>query len=242
MFKIIPSLSVSEGKLVKAKRGDIANALQYNYSPVDLAKLFEDHGMTTLQLIDLDGAKKESPVNYHVLEAITGHTDIKVDFAGGIRTDGDINKVFEYGATYFTASSISVSNKDLFTSWIFSYGREKVGLSADSIDNKIRISAWRKETEVDLFEHIRYFYDRGLKYVKITDISRDGCLDGPNFELYREAAEQFPNACLSASGGVRSVDDIIQLKEAGVYGVIIGRALYEGRLKLKEIEKWALVE
>ena len=238
MFKVIPSLSVSNGQVVKTKKGDVANLLKYNYSPVDAARLFEDHGMEVLHFVDLDAKEKGSPVNYHVLEAIAGHTSLKVDFLGGIRTDGDINKVMEYGATYFTCASISVNNQELFTSWIFSYGREKLSLSADMIDGKVMIDAWRKKTEIDVYDHIDYFYQSGLKYVKITDVTRDGCLDGPNFSMYKKSVEKFPHASIAAIGGVRSTEDIQKLKDMGVYAVIIGRALYEDRIKLKDIEKF----
>ncbi len=238
MFKIIPSISISEGKIVKAKSGNIAELLKYSYSPVDIARLFEEHGMEVLHFVDLDGAARESPVNYHVLETIAGHTGLKVDFSGGIRTDGDINKVFEYGATYFTVSSIAVTNQDLFTSWLFSYGREKIALSADSVNRKIHIKGWKKNTEIDMFEHISYYYDRGLKYVKVVDITRDGLLEGPNFELYEEVVEKYPDACIAAIGGIRNADDIKRLKEIGIYAVIIGRALYEDKIKLKELEKF----
>lgn len=236
MFKIIPSISISNGKVVKAKSGNFFNLLEYDYSPIDVARLFEDHGMEVLHFVDIDGAAKESPVNYHVIEAIAGHTSLKIDFSGGIRTDGDINKVFEYGATYFTAASIAVTNQELFTSWLFSYGREKIALSADAINKKIHIKGWQKKTDINLFDHIEYFYNRGLKYLKIIDITRDGLLEGPNFELYEEAVGKFPDACIAAIGGVRSVDDIEKLREIGIYAVIIGRALYEDKIKLKDLE------
>ena len=237
MFKIIPSISISEGKVVKAQNGNFEKLLKYEQSPLDVAKLFEDHGMKVLHFVDLDGAKKGSPVNYHVIEAIAGHTDLKIDFAGGIRTDGDINKVLEYGATFFTAASISVENPDLFTSWMFSYGREKIALSADAIDKKIHVKGWMKKTEIGLFEHIDYFYNRGLKYLKVMDISREGKLEGPNLELYREVVERYPNASIAAIGGVNSIENVVMLKNLGLYAVIIGRALYEDKISLKEIAK-----
>lgn len=236
MFKIIPSISISKGKVVKAKRGNFSELLEYDYSPIDIAKLFEDHGMEVLHFVDIDGAAKESPVNYHVIEAIAGHTNLKIDFSGGIRTDGDINKVFEYGATYFTAASVAVTDQELFTSWLFSYGREKMALSADAINKKIHIKGWQKKTELDLYDHIGYFYDRGLKYIKILDITRDGLLEGPNFELYKESVERFPDACIAAIGGVRSIEDIEKLKNIGVYAVIIGRALYEDKIRLNDLK------
>ncbi len=237
MFKIIPALSISEGKVVKARKGNLDQLLKYSHNPVDIAKLFEDHGMKVLHFVDLDGAAKGTPVNYHVLEAVAGHTELKVDFTGGIRTDGDINKVLEYGATFFTCASAAVDDQEQFTSWIFSYGREKIALSADVIDKKIHVKGWRKKTDIDLHEHLEYYYNRGLKYIKVIDINRDGLLEGPNFELYKEVTGKYPNACIAALGGVRSVDDVKKLKDMGLYAVIIGRAIYEDKIKLEELEE-----
>lgn len=238
MFKVVPSLSISGGKVVRLMQGDFSKQLKYNYSPLDVANLFQDNGIKLLHFADLDGMKKESPVNYNTLETIVGHTNLKVDFSGGIRTDGDINKVLEYGATYFTASSVAVNNHDLFASWIVSYGREKLSLMADSLDKKIVYKAWQRKTDLDLFDHIDYFYNRGLKYIKVTDIARDGLLEGPNFELYQELIAKYPNASIAASGGVRSMEDVKKLKEMGLYAVIIGRALYEDKIQLSEVKKF----
>ena len=238
MFKIVPSLSVADGQLVRLKQGDFSKQLRYNYDPLDIAKLFEDHGIQVLHFVDLDGMKKGSPVNYPILEILAGYTNLKIDFSGGIRTDGDINKVLEHGATFFTASSAAIDNHDLFASWIVSYGREKLSLIADALDKRIVYQAWKKKTDLDLFEHIDFFYMRGLKYLKVTDIKRDGLLEGPNFELYQEIKDRFPNAFIAASGGVRSIDDIRRLKEMGLYGVIIGRALYEDKIQLSELKEF----
>lgn len=188
-----------------------------------------------LHFMDLDGMKAGSPVNYGILETLAGHTELKIDYTGGIRTDGDINKVLEYGATFFTASSVAVNDQDLFASWIMSYGREKLSLLSDTLDDKVVYQAWKKQTDYDLYEHIGYFYDRGLKYVKVTDVKRDGLLEGPNFDLYGQLVDRFPNAYIAASGGVRSIDDIRRLKDMGLYAVIIGRALYEDKIKLSDV-------
>ena len=237
MFKIIPSITISQGQVVKAQDGNFEKLLKYEHSPVDVARQFEDHGMKVLHFVDLDGAKKGSPVNYHVMEAIAGHTELKVDFSGGIRTDGDINKVLEYGATFFTVASISVEDPELFTSWMFSYGREKIALSADVIDKQIHVKGWQKKTDISLFDHVDYFYNRGLKYLKVIDIKREGKLEGPNFELYKEVVERYPNACIAAVGGIESIDNIVELKKIGLYAAIVGRALYEDKISLKELEK-----
>lgn len=239
MFKVIPSLSISNGKVVLLKKGDFSDQLKYNFNLIDAVNLLEDNGVEVLHFLDLDGLKKESPVNYHTLETIVGHSNLKVDFMGGIRTDGDINKVLEYGATYFTANSIAVNNHDLFASWIISYGREKLSLMANVADGKLVYKAWQKKAAIDLEEHIEYFHMRGLKYLKVTDMNRDGVLEGPNFELCQKLIDKFPDVFIIAGGGVRSVNDIRKLKEMGLYGVIVARALYEGKIKVEDLKEFA---
>lgn len=239
MFKVIPSLSISNGKVVLLKKGDFSDQLKYNFNLIDAVNLLEDNGVEVLHFLDLDGLKKESPVNYHTLETIVGHSNLKVDFMGGIRTDGDINKVLEYGATYFTANSIAVNNHDLFASWIISYGREKLSLMANVADGELVYKAWQKKADIDLEEHIEYFHMRGLKYLKVTDMNRDGVLEGPNFELCQKLIDKFPDVFIIAGGGVRSVNDIRKLKEMGLYGVIVARALYEGKIKVEDLKEFA---
>ena len=236
-MKIVPSITVIKGKTIRLTKGDFSSEKRYDVSPLDVAKQFEDHGIERIHLIDLEGAKKGSPVNYPTLETITGYTNLIVNFAGGIHTDGDISKSFEYGATSITSATIAVYNKELFSSWLMSYGRSKIALGADSLNGLIRVGGWQKGTKIDLFEHIRYFYDRGLKYLKTTDISRDGALEGPAFDLYKQISEQFPELRLFASGGIRNIDDIKKLRDQGLYGVIFGKAFYEGKIDLKELEQ-----
>lgn len=238
MIQIIPSIAILEGNVIRLQQGDFEREKVYDESPVDLAKSFEDHGIEVVHLVDLDGARRGSPKNYHILEAIAGHTNLKVDFTGGIHTDGDISKAYEYGASYITAASIAVTNTKQFASWIISYGREKITLGADVRDRKISIRGWVRDTDIDLFDHIDYFYSRGLKYVKTTDISKEGVMEGPAFELYSDIIDTFPDICVLASGGVRNVEDIERLNEMGVFAVIVGKALYEGKIQLKEIEKF----
>ena len=236
MIQIIPSISILNGKVTRLSKGDFSNEKVYLESPIDLCKQFEDHGIEVVHLVDLDGAKRGNAVNYHILETIAGHTNLKVDFTGGISTDGDISKAYEYGASYITAASIAHSDRELFASWIISYGREKITLGADALNGKIAVRGWQKNTSIDLFEHIEYFYSRGLKYVKTTDISKDGVMEGPSFELYEEIIKCFPGICVLASGGVKSIQDIERLNEMGVFAVIFGRAFYEDKIKLKDLE------
>lgn len=239
MIQIIPSIAIRNGKVVKMRKGDPTSEKAYDENPLDLAKRFQDHGIEVVHLVDLDGAETGSPKNLHALETISGHTDLKIDFTGGISTDGDISKAYEYGADYITASSIAVSNPGLFASWIVSYGREKITLGADVMDiesKRIAFRGWQKKSELTLFEHLEYFYDRGLKYVKSTDVSRDGVLEGPAFSFYQEILDKFTDLKVLASGGVRGVDDIKRLNDMGVFAVIFGKAYYEGILKLQDLE------
>ncbi len=236
MIQIIPSISIIDGKLTRLKQGDYASEKVYKNSPVDIARQFEDFGIKKIHLVDLDGARKGSPINYHILEAIAGYTGLEVDFSGGISTDGDISKAYEYGATSITAASIAIDRKELFSSWMMSYGREKITLGADAKKGKISIRGWQKNTQTNLEDHIDYFYMRGIKYVKSSDVEKDGIQEGPNFEMYERLVSKFPNVHFLASGGVRSVDDIKRLEDIGVKGVIFGRTYYEGNLTLKDIE------
>jgi phosphoribosylformimino-5-aminoimidazole carboxamide ribotide isomerase len=227
MIQVIPSIAIRHGNVVKMRKGDKASEKAYDENPLDLAKRFEDHGIEVVHLVDLDGAEKGSPVNWHVLETVAGHTDLKIDFTGGISTDGDISKAYEYGADYITAASIAVTDPELFASWIISYGREKMTLGADVINKQSKellFRGWQRKANLSLFEHLEYFYTRGLKYVKSTDVSRDGVLD--------------PELCVLASGGVRGVDDIKRLNDMGIFAVIFGKAYYEGVLNLKDLEQF----
>jgi phosphoribosylformimino-5-aminoimidazole carboxamide ribotide isomerase len=241
MIQVIPSIAIRNGNVVKMRKGDKASEKAYDENPLDLSKRFQDHGIEVLHLVDLDGAETGSPVNWHVLEAVAGHTELKVDFTGGISTDGDISKAYEYGADYITAASIAVTDPELFASWIISYGREKMTLGADVINKdskELLFRGWQSKAQLSLFEHLEYFYTRGLKYVKSTDVSRDGVLEGPAFDYYQQILDAFPELCVLASGGVRGVDDIKRLNDMGIFAVIFGKAYYEGVLNLKDLEQF----
>jgi len=225
---------------VRVRKGDFSKEIIYEQNPLDIAYEFEDHGIETLHLVDLDGARRGDPVNYPVLETLASYTKLKIDFAGGISNIGAIGKAFEYGAAYVTVATAAVHRPDQFASWLLTYGRNKITLGADSVNRKIAIKGWTKKTEIDLFEHIEYFYDRGLKYVKTTDIAKDGDLEGPAFDLYKEIIDRFPNISLLASGGVRSMDDIEKLNEMGVFGVIFGKAYFEQKIKLEDLKRFMI--
>lgn len=238
MIRLIPLISVSKGKVVRMDGGDYLREKIYEEDPVHFARLFEDIGIDMVHLVDLDGALSGSPVAYHIIEAIKGHTGLQIAFAGGLRTDGDILKVWECGASIISVATIPVKDKELFTQWLFSYGRDKITLSADEIDDKVVISGWQRQTDIDLFEHIDYYYNRSLKYVKVTDVSRDGTMVGPNFDLYQKLVIRFPNAHIVAAGGVRSAEDIEKLQEIGVYAVIFGKAFYETKIKIEDLKRF----
>jgi phosphoribosylformimino-5-aminoimidazole carboxamide ribotide isomerase len=243
MIQIIPSIAIRKGQVVKMRKGDPTSEKAYDENPLDLARRFEDHGIEVVHLVDLDGAEKGAPKNWHVLEAIAGHTNLKIDFTGGISTDGDISKAYEYGADYITAASIAVTDPDLFASWIISYGREKMTLGADVVNRtskELLYRGWQRKAGLTLFDHLEFFYTKGLKYVKSTDVSRDGVLEGPAFDFYEEIQQRFPEIKILASGGVRGIDDIKRLNDMGVFAVIFGKAYYEGILKLEDLEQFVV--
>jgi phosphoribosylformimino-5-aminoimidazole carboxamide ribotide isomerase len=227
MIQVIPSIAIRKGRVVKMRKGDPTSEKSYDENPLDLAKRFEDHGIEVVHLVDLDGAEKGTPKNFHVVEAIAGHTDLKIDVTGGIATDGDIAKAYEAGADYITASSIAITDPELFAEWVVTY-------------KELAFRGWQNIAHKGLYEHVAYFYNRGLKYVKSTDISRDGVLEGPAFDFYADIIKTFPEICVLASGGVRGVDDIKKLNELGVFAVIFGKAYYEGILKLKDLEQFLI--
>ena len=235
-MQLIPSISILNGRINRLTKGDFSQPTTYDESPIDLCKKFEDHGIEVIHLVDLDGVREGWPINYDILETIIGHTNLKVDFTGGINTDGAISKAFEYGASYLTVGSIAVEKPSLFASWIISYGREKITLSADSRKGKVAVKGWQKETDIDLFDHIEYFYDRGLKYVKVTDIELDGMMQGPAISLYEDIMKRFPDIKVLASGGVRNIDDLNRLADIGVFATIFGKVYFEGNLSLEDLE------
>ncbi|MDI9357120.1 MAG: 1-(5-phosphoribosyl)-5-[(5-phosphoribosylamino)methylideneamino] imidazole-4-carboxamide isomerase [Chitinophagaceae bacterium] len=238
MIYLLPSITVVGGNAVRLKKGDYSIDTTHTESPLDAARRFEDIGITYLHLVDLDGSKEGKPINMHILKAVKGHTSLKVNYSGGMHKEADILKAFELGAESVTCATIAVYDKELFHNWMMSHGRNKIVLAADTDNNFIKVGGWLKETKIHLFDHIQYYYDRGLKFLKTTDINRDGLFDGPNFVLYKSILEKFPDICLIASGGIRNIDDIKKLQDLGVYGIIFNRAYYEGKITLKELENF----
>lgn len=229
---------VMRGRTTRLAQGDFKRETVYDQSPLEVAKQFEDAGVSQIHLVDLEGAKRGASINFEVLESITDHTNLDVSFSGGLYSDGDIIKAYEYGAFNIIAATIAAYRPEFFASWIVSYGRERITLGADSLKGKIAIRGWQKDTAIDLFNHIEYFFNRGLKYVKTTDIPKHGAMTGPSLKLYEEILRRFPGICLLASGGVRSIEDIEKLHDLGVWGVVFGKAFYEGVLSLKDLERF----
>ncbi|MDO1446419.1 1-(5-phosphoribosyl)-5-[(5-phosphoribosylamino)methylideneamino]imidazole-4-carboxamide isomerase [Rhodocytophaga aerolata] len=240
MIQIIPAIDIIEGKCVRLTQGDFAQKKEYNAHPLDIAKSFEDAGLTRLHLVDLDGARQKKVVNYKVLDAIASHTKLQIDFGGGIQSDADVQVAFDYGAAQITGGSVAVNNPELFESWLNQYGGDKIILGADAKKEKIAIHGWKEVTEVWVYDFIADYLQKGVKYVISTDVAKDGLLQGPSFVLYGNIDYKFPEIKLIASGGISSMADIEQLHEMGIYGVIVGKAIYEGRIKLPELTKFML--
>ena len=238
MIELIPAIDIIDGKCVRLSQGDYDTQKVYNESPLEVAKEFEANGIRRLHVVDLDGAKSSHIVNYKVLDAIAGHTSLVIDFGGGIKTDEDLTIAFEYGAQMVTLGSIAVKNPDLFKSWLHKYGAERIILGADVKDNRISVNGWKEESQQELLPFLADYTQEGIRKVLCTDISRDGMLQGPSIELYRQVMQQFPQMHLIASGGVSNLDDIIRLEEAGIPAVVFGKALYEGRITLKDLNRF----
>lgn len=237
MIELIPAIDIIDGKCVRLTQGDYATKKVYNEDPLEVAKLFEDHGMRRLHVVDLDGARQGRIINYRVLERLAVKTGLVIDFGGGLKRDEDLDIAFECGARMVTGGSIAVKNPEVFAQWIERYGAERIILGADAKDKRIAISGWEEDTRLELIPFIADYHAKGITKVITTDISRDGMLQGPAVDLYREIQEEVP-VYVIASGGVSSVADIAKLEEANIPAVIFGKAIYEGRIQLKELERF----
>jgi phosphoribosylformimino-5-aminoimidazole carboxamide ribotide isomerase len=240
MIKIIPAIDIIDGKCVRLSQGDYSKKTIYNENPVEVAKMFEAAGIKQLHLVDLDGAKKKEIVNIKTLHQITNQTTLKVDFGGGVQSDQMIELAFENGAHQITGGSIAVKNAPLFISWFQKYGSNKIILGADAHHEKIAISGWEESSGQSIYDFVQNWVINGAKYCISTDVAKDGMLEGPSFELYKNLQAQNPELNIIASGGISCVNDIEKLNEMGVYGVIIGKAIYEGRIKLSELSKYLM--
>ncbi len=234
---IIPAIDIIDGECVRLTQGDYSQKKIYDDNPVEVAKRYEDHGFSHLHVVDLDGARSKHVVNIDVLKNITKATDLKVDFGGGIKSTRDIEQAFEAGVSMITGGSIAVKEPKVFEQWIDQYGPDKIILGADVKGRNIAVGGWMDTSEKDIIQFIEHYTKRSIKFVICTDISKDGVLKGPAFELYEELLAEFPGINLIASGGVGSIEDVEKLAETGVWGVIIGKAIYENRVKIDDLIK-----
>ena len=240
MIEIIPAIDLIDGKCVRLSQGDYAKKIIYNEDPVEVAKMFEDAGIKRLHLVDLDGAKAHHIVNHKMLEKITNDTNLIVDFGGGLKSDDDLRIAFECGAAMVTGGSIAVKNPEVFSTWISKFGSGKIILGADVKNEKIAVGGWLETTEIELMPFIQNYMKLGINKVICTDISKDGMLLGPAIELYKKMIDIQPDMYLIASGGVSSIRDIELLVEASIPAVITGKAIYEGKILLKDLSKFII--
>lgn len=237
-IEIIPAIDLIDGKCVRLSQGDYNQKTVYNENPLEVALMFESAGITRLHLVDLDGAKAKHIVNHKVLETISAKTKLIIDFGGGLKSDKDLEIAFNSGAKMITGGSIAVKERDTFLKWLQKYGSDKIILGADAKDGNIAVGGWLETTELTVIDFISDFHNQGISKVISTDISRDGMLTGPSFELYQEIIDTLPKVEIIASGGISKMEDILKLDKMGVPGVIVGKAIYENRITLKQIEEF----
>lgn len=239
MIQIIPAIDIIEGKCVRLTQGDYQRKKEYG-DPLEMAKQLEDHGIARLHLVDLDGAREERVVNYRILEKIATQTGLVIDAGGGLRSQEDVRIIFESGAHMITGGSIAVKDRGLFIDWLKQYGPEKIILGADYKSGKIAVSGWHEETSLDLMEFISGYIEEGIEKAICTDIQKDGMLEGPSMEMYIRIKKGQPSLFLIASGGISSMKDIELLNEKGLDAVIVGKAIYEGKISLKTLETYII--
>ena len=239
-MRLIPAIDIINGKCVRLSKGDYATQKIYNENPLEVAKMFESHGINYLHLVDLDGAKASHIVNYKVLEKIASKTNLNIDFGGGLKSDEDLQIAFECGAKQITGGSIAVKNPSTFKNWLQTYGADKIILGADAKNEKIAVGGWLEASKKELIPFIQDYEKGGVSYVICTDIAKDGMLQGPSFDLYQKILKSTSNIKLIASGGISTFDELPRLAEMGCEGTIIGKAIYEHRITMKEIENFIL--
>jgi phosphoribosylformimino-5-aminoimidazole carboxamide ribotide isomerase len=236
-MRIIPAIDLIDGKCVRLTKGDYATKKTYNENPVEVAKAFEASGITHLHLVDLDGAKSKNIVNHSVLNAIASQTNLQIDFGGGIKSDEDLKIAFENGAKQVTGGSIAAQHPAVFLSWLEAFGPDRIILGADCMNRKIATHGWLESSDTDVLAFIENYRQKGIRYVICTDIAKDGMLEGPSVELYKEILAAV-SVDLIASGGISQLSDLDALKEVGCEGAILGKAIYENRISLQELSNW----
>lgn len=234
-MEIIPAVDIIEGKCVRLTHGDFSKKKMYNEQPLEVARQFEDAGLKRLHLVDLDGAKAGTIRNWKVLESIAGKTSLVIDFGGGISSEKDVEIILNSGAAIATVGSIAVKEKEQFSNWLKKYGTEKILLGADVKEEKITIHGWTEQTDILIYDFIQEYIEEGVQQIFCTDVSKDGAMEGPSIDLYKEIMSKFSQLHFIASGGVSSIQDVEKLDEIGCKGVIIGKAIYENRISLKEL-------
>ena len=251
-MRIIPAIDIIDGKCVRLSKGDYSTKKVYNENPLEVAKKFQDHGIEYLHLVDLDGAKSKHIVNHKVLESIASKTNLKIDFGGGLKSDEDLKIAFNSGANQITGGSIAIKDPEIFMDWLEKYGNDKIILGADANNEKVAVSGWLEESDKKLIPFIKGYENAGVKYIICTDISRDGMLQGPSFKLYKrilaecnvsstvQSGEKSIQLKLVASGGISMFDELPKLAQIGCEGTIIGKAIYEGRISLKQLENYII--
>jgi phosphoribosylformimino-5-aminoimidazole carboxamide ribotide isomerase len=237
-MQIIPAIDLIEGKCVRLTEGDYAQKKIYNEDPLEVAKAFEGIGLMRLHLVDLDGAKAGEVVNWKVLEKIANNTNLKIDFGGGIKNEATLKTVLNTGATYATIGSLAVQNRNLFENWIQQFGPAQFMLGADVFDEKIAIGGWLEKTEINVYTFMQSYLDKGITQIFCTDIQKDGKLQGPSIELYKNILAQFPTLFFIASGGVSKLQDLTNLRTIGCSAAIVGKAIYENKITLAELSKF----
>lgn len=239
MIEIIPAIDIIDGKCVRLSQGDYKQKKEYG-DPLDMAKSFEDHGIRRLHLVDLDGAREKRLVNYRILEQVAAQTGLVIDAGGGLRTLEDVRIAFESGAHMITGGSIAVKDRTAFTSWLKAYGPERIILGADFREGKIAVSGWYEKTSLDLMDFISSYLKEGIRMAICTDIQKDGMLQGPSMETYGKIKKEHEDLHLIASGGISGMKDIEAVEESGIEGVIVGKAIYEGKISLDDLESFIL--
>jgi len=234
-MEIIPAIDIINGQCVRLEKGDYARKKLYHEDPIAVAKSFEEAGIKRLHLVDLDGAKAKNVVNLSILKEITEQTSLQVDFGGGVKTRADLIKVFNHGAAQVTGGSIAANDQSEFLSWLEEFGPDQIILGADTLNDQIMVSGWQKASAIGLEEFLDFYVGKGIKYVICTDISKDGMMLGPSFDLYKKILERHPSIHLIASGGVIGISDLEKLKDMGMYGAITGKAIYEGKVTLDQL-------
>lgn len=239
-MQIIPAIDIIDGKCVRLTEGDYLQKTEYAFSPLEMAKIYEDNGISRLHLVDLDGAKAGKVINWKVAEEIASLTSLCVDFGGGVKTKEEVQRILDLGIAFVTVGSVAAKQPDVFDTWIVQSGADRFMLGADVRDRKIMVSGWMEKSDLDILPFLRRYREKGIKNVFCTDVSKDGRLEGPSVDLYAMIKNHFPELFLIASGGVSSMHDLDALQKAGCDGVIIGKAIYEKRISIEQLRQFII--